>query len=171
MKGYVQIYTGDGKGKTTAALGLSLRACGAGLRVCVLQFLKHGDYSEIRALRQLTPQVTLRQFGSGRFVRGQPSADDLQAAEEGLQAAKRAITGGAYDLVILDEINVAAAMGLVTIAAVLELLRQRPPEVEVVLTGRQADAAIIAAADLVTEMKAVKHYWADGVKARVGIEK
>lgn len=171
MKAYVQIYTGDGKGKTTAALGLSLRAAGAGLKVCILQFLKRGEYSELTALRQLVPRIVVRQFGTGRFVRGKPAENDRRAAAEGLQAARRAITGGAFELVVLDEINVAAAMGLVATDDVLEIIRQRPAGVEIVLTGRNADPSWIAAADLVTEMRAVKHYWADGVKARIGIEK
>mgnify|MGYP000615069209 CR=1 FL=1 len=125
MKGYVQVYTGDGKGKTTAALGLILRAAGAGLRVSLIQFLKEGDYSEIKALRQLVPLVHVRQFGSGRFVRGRPTDEDRALADQGLEAAREDLTSGRYDVVILDEINVAGALGLVATESVLDLLRQR----------------------------------------------
>ncbi len=171
MRGYIQIYTGDGKGKTTAALGLGLRALGAGLRVSLIQFLKAGESSEIKALRQLAPQVVIRQFGSGRFVRGHPTDEDRQRASQGLAAAREDLTSGRYDVVILDEINMAGALGLVTTEAVLELLRKRRPQVEVILTGRRAASDWCEAADLVTEMKAVKHYFQNGVSARVGIEK
>ena len=171
MRGYIQIYTGDGKGKTTAALGLGLRAAGAGLRVSLIQFLKDGDYSEIKALRQLVPPIRVRQFGSGRFVQGRPTDEDRALADQGVEAAREDLTSGRYDVVILDEINVAGALGLVATEKLLELLRRRLPQVEVILTGRRAAAAWCEAADLVTEMKAVKHYFQNGVKARIGIEK
>lgn len=171
MHGYIHIYTGDGKGKTTAALGLVLRAVGAGKRVCLIQFLKTGDYSEIKALRQLKPQVRIEQFGTGRFVRGRPTAEDRAMAEKGLDAALLALAGGEHDLVILDEINVAGALGLVEVQAVLKGLQERASHVEVVLTGRRAPSAWCEAADLVTEMQARKHYFERGVTARVGIEK
>jgi cob(I)alamin adenosyltransferase len=170
-RGYVQIYTGDGKGKTTAALGLALRAVGAGLRVKIIQFLKKGDYSEIKALSQLTPAVQVQQFGTGRFVRGRPSDEDCDLAASGLAAAREALTDGTWDVVILDEINVAGALGLVDIQEVVAMLESRGDHVEVVLTGRRADPAWVAAADLVTDMQAVRHYLAQGVKARPGIEK
>ena len=171
MRGYIQIYTGDGKGKTTAALGLGLRAAGAGLRVSLIQFLKEGDYSEIKALRQLEPPVRVRQFGSGRFVRGRPTEEDRALADQGLATAREDLTSGRYDVVILDEINMAGALGLVATEAVLDLLRQRLPQVEVILTGRRAATAWCEAADLVTEMRATKHYFQNGVRARVGIER
>ena len=171
LKGYVQIYTGDGKGKTTASLGLALRAAVAGLRVYIGQFLKNGDYSEIRALKALEDQVTVVQFGSGRLIRGQPDEKDRALATEGLTAARQALTGGRYDLVILDEANVAAAMGLVSFEALIGLVKEKPAAVELVLTGRGASPELMAAADLVTEMKAVRHYYEAGVHARQGIEK
>jgi cob(I)alamin adenosyltransferase len=171
MKGYIQIYTGDGKGKTTAALGLALRAIGAGLRVALIQFLKTGDYSEIKALNGLTPAVDIAQFGTGRFVRGRPGPEDQAMAAKGLEAARQALNGGAHDLVILDEINMAGALGLVDESAVLAMLAQRAPHVEVVLTGRRAPATWCTAADLVTVMQAHKHYFKQGVAARAGIEK
>ncbi len=171
MQGYIHVYTGDGKGKTTAALGLALRAAGAGLRVGLIQFLKDGDYSEIKALRGVTPSIQVAQFGTGRFVRGRPSAEDRVKAAQGLEAAREALRGKEHDLVILDEINVAGALGLVDEDAVLTLLKQRAPHVEVVLTGRRAPEAWCEAADLVTLMQAQKHYFQKGVSARVGIEK
>jgi cob(I)alamin adenosyltransferase len=171
MAGYVHVYTGDGKGKTTAALGLALRAAGAGLRVGLIQFLKTGEYSEIKALRQLTPPIRIQQFGSGRFVRGQPTAADRALAARGMEAAREAVGRGEFDLVILDEINVAGALGMVAEQDLLAMLQDRSPEVEVVLTGRRAPAAWCAAADLVTVMQAEKHYFTTGVGARTGIEK
>ena len=171
MQGYIHVYTGDGKGKTTAALGLALRAAGAGLRVGLIQFLKDGDYSEIKALRAVSPSIRVAQFGTGRFVRGRPTAEDRTRAAQGLEAAREALSGEEHDLVILDEINVAGALGLVDEEAVLALLEQRAPHVEVVLTGRRAPATWCEAADLVTRMQAQKHYFQKGVSARVGIEK
>lgn len=171
MQGYIHVYTGDGKGKTTAALGLALRAAGAGLRVGLIQFLKDGDYSEIKALRGVSPSIHVAQFGTGRFVRGRPTAADRNKAAKGLEAARDALRGKEHDLVILDEINVAGALGLVDEDAVLTLLKQRAPHVEVVLTGRRAPEAWCEAADLVTLMQAQKHYFQKGVSARVGIEK
>ncbi|MDJ0722088.1 MAG: cob(I)yrinic acid a,c-diamide adenosyltransferase [Desulfobacterales bacterium] len=171
MPGYLQIYTGDGKGKTTAALGLALRATGAGLRVALIQFLKTGDYSEIKALRRLAPPVHIAQFGTGRFVRGRPGAEDRAMAAKGLAAAREALWGGENDVVILDEINVVGSLGLVDPEAVLAMLDKRAPHVEVVLTGRNAPPGWCAAADLVTVMQAQKHYFSKGVAARTGIEK
>ncbi len=171
MQGYIHVYTGDGKGKTTAALGLALRAAGAGLRVGLIQFLKDGDYSEIKALRAVDPSIRVAQFGTGRFVRGRPTAEDRAMAAQGLEAAREALSGEEHDLVILDEINVAGALGLVDEEAVLTLLEQRAPHVEVVLTGRRAPESWCEAADLVTLMQARKHYFQKGVSARTGIEK
>ncbi len=171
MQGFVQVYTGDGKGKTTAALGLALRAAGAGLRVYFGQFIKNGDYSELRALARFADRVTVAQFGLGRFVGREPAPEDREAARRGVQEIRRALVSGAYDLVIGDEANVAASRALIDEADLLELIDQRPPQVELVLTGRGAPAAVLARADLVTEMRAVRHYYDQGVGARVGIEK
>ena len=171
MKGYVQVYTGDGKGKTTAALGLTLRAVGAGLRVYLGQFLKNGDYSEIKSLQLFSELVTVEQFGMGRFVRGKPSAEDLTAAEKGLDRIRAALTGGQYDLVIAEEANVAVACGLFSEKQLCDLIEARPDTVELVITGRSAPAGVLERADLVTEMKMIKHYFQEGVAARIGIEK
>ncbi|MDD2605293.1 MAG: cob(I)yrinic acid a,c-diamide adenosyltransferase [Desulfobacterales bacterium] len=170
-KGFVQVYTGDGKGKTTAVIGLAVRAIGAGLRVYLAQFLKQGDYSEVKALGQFKDRITIVQFGTGSFVRGKPSDTDRALAAKGLAAARQALTSGDYDVVILDEANVAATLGLISTEAILELVKRKPETVELVISGRGADPAIIAAADLVTEVKVIKHYYENGVQARTGIEK
>ena len=170
-KGYLQIYTGDGKGKTTAALGLTLRAAGAGFQVLFLQFLKQGNYSEARALQQFSGKVTHEQYGSGRFVRGKPSKEDQLAAQKGFERAVAALASGEFDLIVLDEANVALSLDLLPLDPLLAALDNRPAGVEVVLTGRGAPEALLARADLITEMKAVRHYYQQGVKARVGIEK
>ena len=170
MKGYIQVYTGDGKGKTTAALGLALRAAGAGLKVFVAQFLKLGDYSEIAALKRMADLITVEQFGLGRFIRGAPEPEDIAAARRGLARVQEVFAAGRHAVVILDEANVAAACGLFSPVDLLDLISVRPEGVEVVLTGRNAAAEILARADLVTEMKALKHYYQAGVAARVGIE-
>ena len=169
--GYIQVYTGDGKGKTTAALGLALRAAGAGLKVYIAQFIKSGDYSEIKALSRLADRITVKQFGLGRFINGKPSPEDRAAAQKGLEAIRSALNSGYYQVVIMEEGNVAAMCGLFPVDEILAIMTQKPGDVELVITGRGADARVIDKADLVTEMKAVKHYYEDGVAARVGIEK
>jgi cob(I)alamin adenosyltransferase len=169
--GYIQVYTGDGKGKTTAALGLALRAAGAGLRVYIAQFIKSGEYSEIKALSRYADCITVEQFGLGRFIRGKPSREDLAAAQEGLQAIYRVFVAGDHQVVIMEEGNVAAACGLFPVEAILSVMDRKPRAVELVITGRGADPRVIARADLVTEMKAVRHYYQAGVAARTGIEK
>jgi cob(I)alamin adenosyltransferase len=171
MKGYVQIYTGDGKGKTTASLGLALRAAGAGLRVYIAQFIKSGDYSEIKALARFAETITVEQFGRGRFIKGKPAPEDVAAATKGLQAIRGALESGAYQVVIMEEGNVAAACGLFSVDEILDIMAGKPENVELVITGRYADPRVIEKADLVTEMKAIKHYYEAGVAARVGIEK
>lgn len=171
MKGYVQIYTGDGKGKTTAALGLALRAAGAGLHVYIAQFIKSGDYSEIKALSRFAETITVEQFGRGRFIKGKPAPEDVAAARKGLQAIRSALDSGDYPVVIMEEGNVAAACGLFAVDEILDIIAGKPENVELVITGRYADPRVIEKADLVTEMKAVKHYYEAGVAARVGIEK
>lgn len=170
-KGMVQVYTGDGKGKTTAALGLALRASGQGLKVYVVQFMKGWPfYGELETVKHL-PNVTLRQFGRPDFVNKQnPDPIDVHMAQEALAYARQVVLAGQHDLVILDEINVALDFGLIKLADVLDLLEKRPPQVELVLTGRNAPAALIATADLVTEMLQIKHPFTDGVEARKGIE-
>lgn len=168
---YVHVYTGDGKGKTTAALGLVLRAVGAGWRVLFTQFLKHGEFSEIKALKKLGDQVTIRQYGSGRFIKGRPSEKEMEMARAGLSEIMQVMEEGKYDLIILDEINVAVHFGLVPLESVISLLEKRPQDIELVFTGRWAPKEIMERADLVTEARIIKHYFNKGVRAREGIEK
>ncbi|HTZ17529.1 MAG TPA: cob(I)yrinic acid a,c-diamide adenosyltransferase [Dissulfurispiraceae bacterium] len=169
-KGYVHIYTGSGKGKTTAALGLALRSAGAGHRVFFAQFIKKTKCSEHKALERFSDLVTLRQFGTG-FIRGGKITEvQIKAAATGIEEARKAISSSAYDVVILDEINIAVHYGLVAAEDVLSLIEARPSHVEILLTGRYADKRLIEKADLITEMKEVRHYMNSGVKARKGIE-
>jgi cob(I)alamin adenosyltransferase len=170
-QGYVHILTGDGKGKTTAALGLAVRAAGAGLKVFFAQFIKKGEYSEIKALKRFADLITVEQFGLGRFADQNPKPEDIRAARNGLERVKQIMADKAYDVVILDEANVAAKLGLLTIQDLLGLIVNKPFEMEVVLTGRHAPIKIMEMADVVTEMVAHKHYYQKGVPARVGIDK
>lgn len=169
-RGYVQVYTGAGKGKTTAALGLLLRAVGAGLRVYCGQFIKHGNFSEIRAIRERFPEVMLEQYGAGCFVRGRPTAEAIRLARVGLKRLQSVLEDGCHDVVIADEANCAVACGLLKVDDLVGLIDARPLNVELVLTGRDADPAVIALADLVTEMREIRHYHRKRVKARLGIE-
>ena len=171
QNGQFQVYTGDGKGKTTAALGLALRASGAGLRVFIGQFMKAGPTSELSALARLE-NVTAEQFGSGKglLMGREADADDRACARAGLARVREAL--GKYDVVIADEINCACTYGLLDVSDLLSLIDARPATAELVFTGRDACDEVLARADLVTEMRAVKHYYAQkGLCARVGIEK
>ncbi len=169
--GRVQVYTGEGKGKTTAALGLAIRAVGAGLRVWFGQFVKGMEYSEIRALRRFDDLITVRQFGCGCFIEHVPDKIDIQAGRKGLEEAKRILLAGAHEVVILDEANIATYFGLFTVKDLCELIDQRPAHVELVITGRYADRPVVEKADLVTDMKELKHYYNNGLIARDGIER
>jgi cob(I)alamin adenosyltransferase len=170
-RGYIQVYTGNGKGKTTAALGLSLRAAGAGLRVFVMQFIKKSRCSEHKALERFDDLITIKQSGKGFILNRKANASDIDAARQGLDEAKMIMQSRDYDLIILDEANVAVSRGLISAEDLIEVMDMKPVNVELVITGRYADEKVIAKADLVTEMKDVKHYAKKGVKARVGIEK
>lgn len=173
VSGQIQVYTGNGKGKTTAALGLALRAVGREMMVCMVQFLKGGGpYGEHLAAPKLSPYLTIIPTGRAGWVnRENPDPEDVRLARKALEIARSALTSEGFDLIILDEINGAVDFGLLTVEDVLSLLEQKPEHVELVLTGRNADERIIAAADLVTEMREIKHYHKAGVPARVGIEK
>jgi cob(I)alamin adenosyltransferase len=168
-RGYVHVYTGNGKGKTTAALGLALRASGAGLKVYVQQFLKNGNYSEIKALGKIA-NIKVSQCGSGHFVIGKPDMSNIECAKKGFEAARKNIASGEYDLVILDEINVAVRLGLIDVGEMEELMRRRPRSVELVLTGRGCPSAIKKRADIVTDMRETRHSYHQGAIARRGIE-
>ncbi len=170
-RGCVQVYTGNGKGKTTAALGLALRAVGRGFKVCILQFIKGGGpYGEHLIADKLAPQLTIIQTGKPGWVNIQDIAEDRRLAQEAFEQAKELLVSGGYDLLVLDEINGAVGFGLIDVEQVLELIHLRPERVELVLTGRNADERVIEAADLVTEMREIKHYYKAGVPARTGIE-
>ena len=192
FKGYVQVYTGNGKGKTTAAIGLSIRALGAGMRVMFLQFMKSRVYSEHNILPGISPKFTLETVGKPYFVTtegsmsseglakwgdevvvfpaGNPPADYLELIAGGMSRARQAVNSGDYDLVVLDEVNVALLFGLVKWEDLLEIIDGKPDSVELVLTGRGAPPELIERADLVTEMKEIKHYYTKGVEVRRGIE-
>ncbi|MGB9803879.1 cob(I)yrinic acid a,c-diamide adenosyltransferase [Desulfofundulus sp.] len=171
-RGYVHVYTGNGKGKTTAALGLALRAIGHGYRVFMLQFMKGSkEYGEIKAAEKYLPDLTIVQSGLETFVdKEDPSPEDIALARQGLDKARKVIMEGSYDLVILDEINVAVDFNLIPLDSVLELIRNKPPHMELILTGRYAHPKIIKAADVVTEMHLINHPYYEGVEARKGIE-
>ena len=170
-RGLIQVYTGDGKGKTTCALGLALRAVGQGFKVAMVQFLKGRETGESRAAMRLAPDMTLSYFGRPGLVNlKSPAPDDLARVREAWDFARRVIEAGEHDLVILDEINLALAHGLIPLEEAMALLKRRPPWVEVVLTGRRAPQELVDLADLVTEMQPVKHYYQAGVRARRGIE-
>lgn len=170
-KGYIQVYTGNGKGKTTAALGLSLRAIGAGYKIFIGQFLKGMKYSELHTFEMFSKYVEVQRFGTDSFVFGKPSSKDIKKATEGLKLCKEKLISGKFDVVILDEINVAVSMGLVPLDEVMKLMEAKPEYTELIMTGRNAPVQVIERADLVTEMKEIKHYYTNGVEARVGIEK
>ncbi|HXX57860.1 MAG TPA: cob(I)yrinic acid a,c-diamide adenosyltransferase [Thermodesulfovibrionales bacterium] len=170
-RGYIQVYTGAGKGKTTAAFGLALRAAGAGLRVFIAQFVKQKRCSEHEMLERFQDLITLRQYGKGFILRRKPRPSDVKAAQEGLSDLIAAIKSAAYDVFVLDEANVAVHYNLLTVNDLLYLMEIKPKKTELIITGRYADEKIIQRADLVTEMREVKHYKDKGVKARLGIEK
>jgi len=170
-RGYIQVYTGNGKGKTTAAIGLAIRAAGAGLKVFIAQFIKMGDYSEIKGLKRFSDLITVEQFGLGRFTDGKPLPEDIAAAQKGLKRIKSIMATEEYKVIILEEANVAAKYGLIRVQDLLGLIINKPYDVELVITGRYASARVIENADLVTEMVPIKHYFEKGVPARVGIEK
>lgn len=170
MRGYIQVYTGNGKGKTTACLGLALRSAGAGLRVYIAQFLKNGDYSEIKALSRFD-NITIEQFGMGRFVRGKPSEEEIAAGKTGYLKLCEILKENKHDVVIAEEANVAVMCNILSEKEILDLMDMKPDNVELVITGRGATQAVIEKADLVTEMLEIKHYYKKGVTARVGIEK
>jgi len=174
--GYIQVYTGDGKGKTTASLGLAMRALGRCWKVLIIMFTKGGDdYGELNSFRNLAPEIrnnlTIVQAGLDRIVysNNQNNADK-EEIQKGWQLAKDAITNDEYNLIILDEANIAIDLGLIDIDEVVEVLKNKPEEMEIVLTGRNANPKIIELAHLVSEIKPIKHYWDTGIAARKGIE-
>lgn len=171
MNGYVQVYTGNGKGKTTAAIGLAIRALGAGWQVFFAQFLKAGEYSEHKALARFSDNLTIKTYGRNVFIRGEPNDEDRRLAQAAYKEIVEAVTSGRYRLVVLDEGNVAVHYDLITVDQILDLIEMRAGGVELLITGRYAHSRLIDRADLVTEMQEVKHYYDKGITARVGVEK
>lgn len=173
FKGYIQVYTGDGKGKTTAALGLALRAAGYKHKVYIGQFLKGQEYGELLSVKKLSPYITIEQFGRKGFIHvtKDPDEEDIKRAKRGLKKCLEAMLSRKYRIITLDEINVAVDLNLITEEEVHKFLDKRPEDVEIILTGRYAPPSFLKRADLVTEMKEKKHYYKKGVKAREGIEK
>lgn len=171
MKGQIRIYTGNGKGKTTSALGLAVKAVGGGNKVFIGQFLKSGKYSEINALKSFPDLVTLEHYGLGKFVKGKPSDEDKQAGIKGYHKICNIVKKGDHPLVIIDEGNVAVKYGIITEQALLDLFELKPDHVSLVVTGRGATSSAMERADRVFEINEVKHYYKQGVGARIGIEK
>lgn len=171
MDGKILVVTGNGKGKTTYALSLCLKAAGAGKKVFLGQFIKGSEYSEIKALKKLDDLITVEQFGLGRFIGGVPHPEDRDHAQKGYERVAAILKTQDYDLVVLDEANVAISYNLFSIGGFLDALGNRKPAMSVVVTGRNAHPDLIAMADDAIEMKEIKHYYHAGVPARVGIEK
>jgi cob(I)alamin adenosyltransferase len=170
-RGMVHVYTGDGKGKTTASFGLALRMIGAGKNVFIGQFVKGMKYSELKSLKKLGKSITVKQYGLDCFIRKAPTEKDIEKAKKGLNEVSRILSAGEHDLVVLDEANIATYYNLFSVNELLNSVRARASWVEVVITGRNADKRVIKFADLVTEMREIKHYYTSGVQARVGVEK
>ncbi|MBL7074524.1 cob(I)yrinic acid a,c-diamide adenosyltransferase [candidate division KSB1 bacterium] len=170
FQGFVQVYTGNGKGKTTAAVGQGMRAAGQGLRVVMIQFMKGRKYGELASIENLH-RFTVHQFGRDEFVdRDNPEPEDVKLAQQGLAMAAQIVQKKGCDLLILDEINVACDYRLIETSGVVNLLKEKPKGMEIILTGRYASPELMAMADTVTEMREVKHHYRQGIQARRGIE-
>lgn len=169
-KGYIHLYTGNGKGKTTAAVGLAVRAVGAGKKVYIAQFVKGMIYSEIKALLQYLPSIEARQYGLECFINRKPTEDDIVAAQNGLVEVSEIIQSGVYDVLVLDEVTIAIYFKLFSVTDLIDILKLKPEQTEIIITGRYAPQELIELADLVTEMKEVKHYYQKGVLSREGID-
>jgi len=165
----IQVYTGNGKGKTTAALGLALRASGAGKKVYICQFAKGRLYNEIKTLKKIS-NIKIEQFGRRCFIKKSLDKIDVKLALAGLEAVKKIISSKKHQLIILDEINIAVKYKLIPLGDLIELIKKTPRNIEIILTGRYAHSEILDLADLVSEIKEIKHYYNLGVKARRGIE-
>jgi len=171
-RGFVQIYTGNGKGKSTAAIGQAVRAAGFGLKTFIAQFMKEYPYNELNSLKYLSEWITIEQFGGDDFVykKELPGKDELEKASNGLQTARNKMLSGEYDLIILDEAIVAIYFKLIETKELIEFIKAKPDNVELILTGRYCPEELIELADLVTEMQGVKHYYQKGITSRRGIE-
>ena len=169
-KGYIHLYTGNGKGKTTAAVGLAVRAVGAGKKVYIAQFVKGMIYSEIKALLQYLPSIEAKQYGLECFINRKPTEDDIVAAQNGLVEVSEIIQSGVYDVLVLDEVTIAIYFKLFSVTDVIDILKLKPEQSEIIITGIYSPHELIELADLVTEMKEVKHYYQKGVLSREGID-
>ena len=171
-QGFVQIYTGNGKGKSTAAIGQAVRAAGFGLKSYIAQFMKEFQYNELNSLKHLSEWITIEQFGGDEFVykKELPGKKEIDKARRGLATAKAKMLSGKYDLIILDEICVSIYFGLFSDEEILTFMKQKPENVELILSGRYCPDKLLEKADLVTEMKEIKHYYQEGITARRGIE-
>jgi cob(I)alamin adenosyltransferase len=170
-RGLVIVITGNGKGKTTSAFGQALRAVGQGYKVLIVQFMKGRKYGEFIAAEKYLPRLTIHRFGLDSFVmRDNPAAVDIELAKQGFEFAEKAIASGKYNMVILDEINVAVDFKLIDLKQVVEMIKNKPPALDLILTGRYAAKEIIKLADTVSEVKEIKHHYAAGIKDRAGIE-
>lgn len=170
MKGYIQLYTGNGKGKTTAAFGVALRAAGCGKKTFIAQFVKGMPYAELDAVQNNLPQITVRQYGLDCFIINKPTEADIDAARKGLTEVREIISSGKYDIIILDEACIAVYYNLYTVNEIIDVINLKKEETEIIVTGRYAPQELIDVADLVTEMREIKHYYQKGVEARKGIE-
>ncbi len=174
--GYIQVYTGNGKGKTTASLGLAMRALGRDWKVLIIMFTKGGnDYGELNSFRELSPKISsnlnIVQAGLDRIVYfDNQNEEDYKEIKQGWELAKKAIKNHEYQLIILDEANIAIDLGILDVDEVVDVLKNKPDEMEIVLTGRNAHPKIVEIAHLVSEINPVKHYWDTGIAARKGIE-
>ena len=170
-RGLVIVITGNGKGKTTSAFGQALRAAGQGLNVFIMQFMKGRDHGEYKAVRKYLPQITIRRSGLDSFVmRDNPAQIDIELARRGFEAVKKAASSGKYDMLILDEINVAVDFKLIPVEDLIDFIKNKPPALDLVLTGRYAPRALVKLADTVSEVKEIRHHYAAGIKDRAGIE-
>ncbi len=172
-RGLLIVYTGDGKGKTTAAMGMALRAAGHGLKTLMIQFIKGSwKYGELESIRKLAPYFTVKPMGKGfiRFDKNGPGPEDIQAVEEAWDYFKQEMRSGSNHMIILDEINYAVGYQLIAIDEVLETITSKPDDLHLILTGRNAHPELIEKADLVTEMREIKHPFQKGIKAQKGIE-
>ena len=171
-KGFIQIYTGNGKGKSTAAIGQAVRAAGYGFKTYIAQFMKEYPYSELKSLEFLKEFITIEQFAGDDFVyrKELPNKIEMDKARRGLEIAKAKMLSGKFDIIILDEVCVSIHFGLFNDEEILTFMKMKPHNIELILTGRYCPDKLMEAADLVTEMKALKHYYLDGVLARKGIE-
>lgn len=170
--GFIQIYTGNGKGKSTAAIGQAVRAAGFGLKTYIVQFMKEFPYNELNSLKHLSEWITVEQFGGDKFVykKDLPGKDELEKAQKGLTSANEKMLSREYDIIILDEAIVAVYFKLIKTEELAEFIKQKPENVELILTGRYCPDELIKLADLVTEMKEIKHYYTKGITSRRGIE-